>query len=296
MDAYASLVRVPNLFTAPPDILLGAALVASIGHEGILLAPLVWLAIASTVLYAGGTVLNDTFDAPVDAKERPERPIPSGRIDRVTAFVLGGSLLAAGVVVAFLAVGLQSGAVAIAIAVGIVLYDGGLKGGALGFLVMGTIRGLNVILGTTVASPPTSLPPSVVAVPIAITAYIAAVTYMAAHETGSGNRTAVAVAVVGVVATTATLLGRLLVVRPVFVEIVLTLGLGAGFLWWVGRPLRAAYTDPVPKKIGPAVGACVLGLVILDAAFAAVAGVGWALGTLVFLAPAWGLSEVFDVT
>ena len=45
--------------------------------------------------------LNDFFDAEVDAVERPERPIPSGRISRSTAGCVGWSLLAAGVLAAW---------------------------------------------------------------------------------------------------------------------------------------------------------------------------------------------------
>ncbi len=43
-------------------------------------------------------------------------------------------------------------------------------------------------------------------------------------------------------------------------------------------------------------GACVLGLVVLDAAFAAAVGPAWALATVAFLVPAVGLSRAFDVT
>jgi len=57
-----------------------------------------------------------------------------------------------------------------------------------------------------------------------------------------------------------------------------------------------AYADPAPDVVGPAVGACVLGLTVLDAAFAAIVGPGWAVAILAFLAPAVGLSKVFDVT
>lgn len=297
VGAYASLVRIPNLFTAPPDVVLGAALVATAGNVGVPLAVLAGLAVASMLLYAGGTTLNDAFDAPEDAQERPERPIPSGRVDRTAAFGLGGALLAAGVAVAFLAAGVPSGLVGVAVAGGILLYDSALKGGPLGFLAMGTIRGLNVLLGSTAAGTVLdSLSLPTLAVPAVITVYIAAVTYMATHETDGGARTAVGGAVVGALAAIAILVGYLLVVGPPFVRSVVALVLGAGFLTWVGRPLRAAYGDPVPENVGPAVGACVLGLVILDAAFTAVTGLEWALGALAFLVPAWGLSTAFDVS
>lgn len=72
--------------------------------------------------------------------------------------------------------------------------------------------------------------------------------------------------------------------------------LATGFLLWTGTALREAYAEPVPETVGPAVGTCVLGLVMLDAAFAAATGVLWALAAVAFLLPAAGLSRAFDVT
>ncbi|MEM6853613.1 MAG: UbiA family prenyltransferase [Planctomycetota bacterium] len=54
------------------------------------------LMIAMSLMYLGGMVLNDACDAKVDAKERPTRPIPSGRVPRASAFMGGVGLLAAG--------------------------------------------------------------------------------------------------------------------------------------------------------------------------------------------------------
>lgn len=51
---------------------------------------------ASSFFYLAGMVLNDFFDAKIDAVERPERVIPSGRISRISAGIFGCSLLALG--------------------------------------------------------------------------------------------------------------------------------------------------------------------------------------------------------
>ena len=295
LEAYAALVRVPNLFTAPPDVLLGAALVAAAGFT-ISLLSIAGLAVASILLYAAGTTLNDAFDAPVDARKRPERPIPSGRVSRATAFGFGGVLLLAGIAVAGMATGLAGGIVAAALATAIVLYDGFLKGSAIGFLTMGATRGLNVLLGTTVAGLPTEVPGRVWFVIAVVTGYIAAVTYMAAGETEVGGRTAVAVAGGASMLAALSAVGYLVVTWSGAVRVGFGIALALAFLWWVGRPLRRAYGEPKPGTIGPAVGACVLGLVLLDAAFAAVAGVAWAIVVVVFLVPAVGLSRVFEVS
>ncbi|ELZ03805.1 UbiA family prenyltransferase [Natrialba aegyptia] len=297
----AELVRVPNLFTAPSDVVLGAALASVAGAE-LAIPTGAGLAVVSVLLYAAGTTLNDAFDAPIDARERPERPIPSGRISRRSAFGFGAALLVVAVAVAFGVAGATAAAVAAALAGAIVLYDGALKGTAAGFLAMGTTRGLNVLLGVTGATAGagdpglTELGPTLLAVPAVVVAYIAAVTFMAARETEGGNRDAVVVAAAGALAALAVLVRLLVAVRPPPLETAAAVAFAVAFCWWVGRPLRAAYADPVPATVGPAVGACVLGLVLLDAAFATVAGLGWGLLAGAFLVPAVGLARVFDVT
>ena len=56
----------------------------------------VQLALTSGCLYCGGMVWNDFFDRADDAKTRPNRPIPSGRIRIGTAAVTGIALFAIG--------------------------------------------------------------------------------------------------------------------------------------------------------------------------------------------------------
>ncbi|WP_230198660.1 UbiA family prenyltransferase [Halopiger djelfimassiliensis] len=297
--AYAELVRLPNLVTAPPDVILGAALVAAAGGRPSI-ASIGGLAVVSVLLYAGGTTLNDAFDAPVDARERPDRPVPSGRVPRRTAFGLGFGLLLVAVVAAFGGVGRPGGVVAGLLAVAIVAYDGLLKGTAAGFLAMGATRGLNVVLGTTAVGDSAvavlESQPVALAVPALVVGYVAAVTFMADRETAGGTRTAVAVAAAGAATAVLGFGWYLAVVGPSGFETAVAVGFAGAFCWWIGRPLRDAYADPTPDTIGPAVGACVLGLVLLDAAFAAAAGVGWGIAAGVFLGPAVALSRVADVT
>ena len=294
LAAVAALVRVPNLFSAPPDVLLGGALTAAAGAS-VSLPALAGLAGASVLLYAGGTTLNDYFDAAVDARERPERPIPAGKVSRRVAGVLGAALLVGGVLVALVAAGSRAGVLAAALAAVVALYDGVLKGGPAGFLAMGSARGLNVLLGMT-AVDGLDFPVWGLVVPVVIALYIALVTYMAANEAATTERGAVAAAAAGVVLAVLGVLGMVVAVRPPLARSALAVALAGGFLTWTGRALGPAYTDPRPKTVGPAVGTCVLALVVLDGAFAALAGVDWALATLAFLVPAVGLARVFDVS
>ena len=75
--AWLQLVRLPNVFTAAADVAMGYL----VTHDTLRPAThFALLAAASCLLYLSGMVLNDVFDADADARERPERPIPSGRV------------------------------------------------------------------------------------------------------------------------------------------------------------------------------------------------------------------------
>jgi 4-hydroxybenzoate polyprenyltransferase len=87
------LGRVSNLPTVWTNTLAGAVL-AGAGGFG---AEIVVMLAAFSLLYIGGMFLNDAFDADVDARERPERPIPSGEIGRGAVFGWGFGLMAGGV-------------------------------------------------------------------------------------------------------------------------------------------------------------------------------------------------------
>lgn len=75
--AYLQLMRFPAVFTALADICLGFLLTHSTLAPA---ADFALLAIGSSGLYLAGMVFNDFFDRHLDARERPGRPIPSGRI------------------------------------------------------------------------------------------------------------------------------------------------------------------------------------------------------------------------
>src|SRR5947209_8977616 len=107
---YAQLVRLPNVFTALADIVL-AALVSGVfgpfepdsGIRWSRVAAFFCLLIASTLLYWAGMVWNDYFDLAEDRRDRPGRPLPSGRVPIGTAVLLGIGFCAGGVLFAFLA-------------------------------------------------------------------------------------------------------------------------------------------------------------------------------------------------
>src|SRR5690242_12270450 len=106
---YAQLVRLPNVFTALADIVLAALVTGVFGpfeDSGVRwsrLAAFFCLLIASTLLYWAGMIWNDYFDLDEDRRDRPGRPLPSGRIAVSTAVWLGLGCFAGGVLFAFAA-------------------------------------------------------------------------------------------------------------------------------------------------------------------------------------------------
>ena len=140
--AWLELLRLPNLFTVPGDILVGWALAGARGSPALGIA-------ASLCLYVSGLLFNDWFDAAVDARERPGRPIPSGRVNRRAVLFLAVSLLALGIGLA------GSGwVVAGLLALAILAYDGYVKNvPGLGVGTMGLCRALNVLLGAAATWP-----------------------------------------------------------------------------------------------------------------------------------------------
>src|SRR5262245_32974962 len=144
--AVMQLLRLPNVFTAMADIFMGFL----ISHGS--LEPsrdFLLLALASSCIYLAGMVLNDWFDIEVDRQERPERPLPSGRIDRSHALFAGAALLISGLIAALLA-GRTSRNVACVLMVTVIAYDSALKNTVLGPAAMGLCRALNVVLGMSI--------------------------------------------------------------------------------------------------------------------------------------------------
>ena len=298
--AHLELVRVPNLFTAAGDVVAGYAV---LGRGAVVeWRDLVVLIAASISLYAGGVVLNDYFDADVDRVERPERPIPSGRVTERQALGLGSRLLGLGCILA-VAVSGASLLVAAALAGCIVLYDArGKRVPYLGGLNMGACRFLNVVLGATgvAAADGSGLGRvehwSWFVLPVAgiVMAYIAAVTVLSTGEVWGGNR-AVSAAVFGVVAGVAcAVLGLAGTDRLSDLAYLPFLVLFAGAtLTVIGRVVL----EPSAPNIRRAIKVCVLSLLLLDAAFAAgTAGFGYGLAVALLIVPSILTARLVAVT
>ncbi|MEV6694351.1 SCO3242 family prenyltransferase [Micromonospora sp. NPDC051196] len=149
------LVRAPAALSVPGDVVAGAAAAGALGPR----TPA--LATASVLLYWAGMAANDWADRRLDAVERPERPIPSGRVSPALAVGLAAGLTAAGVGLAAAAGGRRAAAVAVPLAGTIWGYDLLAKNTAAGPAVMAACRGLDVLLGAAGGRPIRALPAAV---------------------------------------------------------------------------------------------------------------------------------------
>lgn len=284
---YLQLTRPANLLTALADILAGMAIAGFSFQAG---GTFTLLLLSTLGLYGGGVVLNDVFDAELDAVERPERPIPSGKVPLRYAALMGGSLLALGVLSARF-FSLTSGLIALSIAILVILYDRYAKHSKVfGPLVMGMCRGGNLLLGISVLPAALAEYSWLGVVPIV---YIGAITMISQDEVHGGKRRTLYLAgfFYAIVHTVQLLVaynhGNLLLTAPWV----------ALHVWLVARPLLAAINNPVGPLIGKAVKAGVLSLIVMNAAWCVAFGL-WPLGLLVLLLLPFSiqLARIFAVT
>jgi 1,4-dihydroxy-2-naphthoate octaprenyltransferase len=270
--AALQLLRPANSVTAMADVLAGAAVALFVSGD-LALSSLVFLVLSGGLLYAGGVALNDACDAGIDAVERPERPIPSGRTSRHAAFILAYGMLGAGLVLAFFHSALAAG-IACATALSIALYDFYAKKSAvMSPIVMGLCRVGSLLLGISASTQAFADWWILGLLPLA---YVAAITLVGRGEADGKNP-----------------FGKMaffLVVSVVF--------LMGGLAWYFGRlfafPYLALFAacvlpafwkalkTPSPSVIRGAVKAGVLSLSMLDAAIAAVFA-GWAYALVVLM-------------
>lgn len=291
-------MRPANIVTAFADILAGFSAVG-----GILIlddtvptilpnaTDLGWLLLSTFGLYGGGVVFNDVFDAKLDAKERPERPIPSGRVSKSGAIILGSILLIAGIIFAF-QVHTASGILAIIIAICALVYDKWAKHSEIfGPLFMGSCRGGNLLLGASI------LPAALLQIwflallPIV---YIGAITLISKGEVHGGSRSAgfgafglIVLVILGLTA---------LAVLPDY-TILTALPFLLLFTVMVLPPFFKAARTPKSDFIRTAVKRGVLSLIIFNSTLAA-GFAGFALGfiVLLLLPVSLLLSKLFAVT
>lgn len=254
----AELVRAPAALSVPGDVIAGAAAAGTLSPRTPALAG------ASVLLYWAGMAANDWADRRLDAEERPERPIPSGRVTPAAAVGLAAGLTAAGVGLAAAVGGRRAAALAVPLAATIWGYDLLAKNTAAGPAVMAACRGLDVLLGASGGRVTRALPAAVT-----VAAHTWTVTALSRREVTGADaalpmRTLVGTALVAASAAVAT--PRRAAVLPAVL---------AG--WYAARYGAAqveVVRDPSAGRVRAAVGAGITGLPALQGALTARGGAG----------------------
>lgn len=178
----ATLVRLPAALTVPGDVYAGAAAAGATARNR-------WaMPVVSVCLYWAGMALNDYADRELDQRERPERPIPSGRVRPGQALATAVGLTVTGLGAAALLGGRSAMRVAAPLAAVVWAYDMRLKDTPLGPVAMAAARGLDVVLGAHGRPRAAALPAA------AMAAHTAGVTALSRGEV-HGCRPAVAAGV-----------------------------------------------------------------------------------------------------
>ncbi|MEO3814208.1 SCO3242 family prenyltransferase [Sphaerisporangium sp. B11E5] len=248
------LVRAPAALSVPGDVVAGAA------AGGVLGPRTAGLACSSVCLYWAGMAANDWADRRLDAVERPERPIPSGRVSANMALGTAVALTAAGVAVAGLAGGRRALAVAAPLAAAVWAYDVVAKNTPAGPLAMALCRGLDVLLG---ASPGTAtaaaLPPAAT-----IAAHTYLLTTLSRSEVSGADPRLPAATLAGTVALTATTARAGAGTAPA--------ALAGWYAAQFGVPQARAVADPSAGRVRDAVSAGIVSLPALQGALTARGG------------------------
>jgi 4-hydroxybenzoate polyprenyltransferase len=304
LAAYLELVRLPNVFTALADVAMGFFVTQGAMDFGALagsrFAGFALLLASSASLYLAGMALNDAFDVDIDLAERPDRPIPSGRVSISAARRLGLALLACGIIFAAGASVIERdhrpAVIGAAIAAAVFAYDWGLKRTFVGPLGMGMCRSLNVLLGMSLSSEAWQSWHYVVAAGIGV--YIVGVTWFARTEAQPSNRLALALAtLVGAGGVVLLVLFPRLAPAETLVAAVRDDPRRWNILWGLLGTLIAwrcvwATIDPRPLLVQRAVRQCIFSLIMLDAVVTlAVAGLVPAILIVLLLLPTMFLGQ-----
>lgn len=245
-------------------------------------------------------VLNDVFDVEVDRQQRPNSPLPSGKISLSVARKVGFGLLILGPIFAAVASPVSL-AVAIALAIAIFLYDGPLKRTAAAPILMGTCRTLNILLGASAA---TASPEVIFWYAGAIGVFVAGITWLARREAEKSQ--SLTQLVPGTVAMVAGLLLVLYIAWKFSAEaddnaqLVKSLPLAMGFICLpILRRLAVAWSAASGSAVKATVITSLRSLIVFDACMALLVENGrpvYSVAILALLGVSWFLGRVSRTT
>jgi len=273
--AFLELTRPANVVTALSDILAGMSIVGFFfGFQQTEISPMILLGGSSMLLYAGGVVMNDVFDVELDKIERPERALPSGRLNVSTAIWGGIILFTFGVGLAFVHSNF-SGILASILVACILLYDAYAKNYLVfGPIIMGLCRSLNLGLGMSVLENNFKEYSHLMLLPLC---YIGAITLISKGEVNGSKKWPMLVA-----------FGLYLFIQAGQIHysiqhdhVFYTLPFVLIHAYLIYPPLRKAYQNPIGPNIGMAVKSGVLSLIVMNAGWTSI-GEQWFIAIFVF--------------
>jgi 4-hydroxybenzoate polyprenyltransferase len=301
---YLLLVRLPNVFTTPSNILVGyLATTPPAEANGFHLAALM---VSSGLLYIAGVVLNDYFDVEVDRRERPSRPLPSGSISKERAMSIALIALAAANAIA-LAISPASLAVSAALTAAIIAYDYRLKRSPVaGPFAMGSTRFLNVILGASPAlsaavvsggraAPVPGIWAAAIFAAMSLFVYIIAIMILSKKEVGNEKpNTSAAFSIIFAMIASIAMAGIFLL-QLQWVFLINLMIFAAVIVATYKRLITESSPDSNPVQ--QAIKNMVISIIILDSVFVSgMAGFSYGMATLVLIAPAILLAKKLYVT
>ncbi len=146
MNAYLEILRPFNAMMAVITIILMAVISGQFTFNVFLAGIVVFVATGA------GNAINDYFDHKIDAINRPERPIPSGRISLKTAGIYSTLLFAVAIIIGFI-IGPLPGIIVFLSSLLMVYYAYSLKKKCLiGNLSISFLTGLSFVLGGVVVN------------------------------------------------------------------------------------------------------------------------------------------------
>ena len=292
---YLALIRFPNLFTIPSNIIVGFSqlvLFPEAGMENLLL-----LMTTSILLYVVGIIINDYRDLEIDRKERPDRPLPAGKISprSALAFVFVATISAI-----FLAtlVGIPSVLLAVILLITIIAYDCWLKNNFLGYFAIALARVINVVLGYSAGITLLIINQNEITrlsvILISTFLYVTAISYISRKEVESSPKKSnfrISIGLLSLIPAILTFFTLMGVFKwDLFLSLIIFIGM-------LIKSLVGKYGSPNPEVAKKIVRNLVLSIIILDSTFlSGTLGFAYGLSLLVLLIPAAILSRRFYVT
>lgn len=292
---YLVLVRLPNLFTLPSNILVGYVIVSTLTFTLTSFVQVILLVTISILLYCVGVLLNDLYDYHIDMKERPNRPLVSGKISKISATRLATlfSIVALSLSLLVSVPTLIVGSILLCIIFG---YNRYLKSTHFGPLTIAAARVMNIIMATSVGFSNIDSVPQVVILSVVLTttfAFVSLIGFISKYEVyGFSEKT------------------RLFLIPAILFGIIFVVVLFSvtGFFKMDSLVVLALFSAIMLKSlyrvrlkdnmaIQHAVQNMILSIIVLDSTYlAGIVGIEVGLPVLALLAPTWILAKKMYMT